>query len=127
MKKTIKFTAIFAAALMALCACFAVQAADSGSYKIGDANGDSTVSIVDVTAIQKHTAEISVLSGNCALAADVNLDGKINVKDATEIQRYLAKYDNIYNIGKSVTVETVPPTTYWFKPGENELPFIPNY
>ena len=54
----------------------------------GDANGDGTVSISDVTCIQNYLADFPV--GIVLDAADVTCDGKIAVSDATNIQRFLA-------------------------------------
>lgn len=57
----------------------------------GDTNQDGKITIQDVTAIQKHLANIKKLTGNAKKAADFNDDGKITIKDATAIQRHLAK------------------------------------
>ncbi len=56
---------------------------------IGDANLDGRVNVQDVTAIQRHQAELSFLTGNSLVSADVNQDGSITIKDATLIQLYL--------------------------------------
>ena len=60
---------------------------------IGDVTGDGRISIRDVTAIQRHLANINTLSGKQLRAADTNGDGKVDINDATHLQRYLAEYD----------------------------------
>lgn len=62
------------------------------SFILGDANGDGRVSIRDVTAIQRHLADIEFLSGNAFTAADVDKNGSVTVSDATSIQMYLAEF-----------------------------------
>ena len=54
----------------------------------GDANGDGTVSISDVTCIQNYLADFPV--GIVLDAADVTGDGEIAVTDVTNIQYFLA-------------------------------------
>ncbi len=60
-------------------------------YKMGDADEDKTVSVLDATIIQKalvNTAELSTLGEQLA---DFDLDGKYTVLDATQIQIYLTR------------------------------------
>ena len=68
-------------------------------YILGDVDGDGEVSIFDVTALQRHLANIDVPGYN-EQAADADEDGTVSVFDATEIQRWLAKVDANENIGK---------------------------
>ena len=68
---------------------------------LGDANGDSDVSISDVTAIQRHNAELEIIDGTLLKASDVNADGEVNVTDATTIQMYLAEYQVEYPVGEN--------------------------
>ncbi len=53
-----------------------------------DVNGDSKVTIADVTALQKHLAgmNVNIIHEN----SDINGDGKATVADATYIQKVLA-------------------------------------
>ena len=99
------------------------------NYLRGDANGDGFVTIYDVTALQRHLANLELLSENNLTAADIDVNG-LDITDATNIQRYLAEYENVYNIGEWINIgatePTTQPSTHWFKPGDNELPFIPN-
>ena len=60
---------------------------------IGDVTGDGRISIRDVTAIQRHLANINTLSGKQLRAADVDGNGKVTIDDATHLQRYLAEFD----------------------------------
>ena len=59
---------------------------------LGDANLDGYVNINDVTEIQRHLAELIVLSDAAALNADYNQDGVITIDDATQIQKFLAEF-----------------------------------
>ena len=60
---------------------------------IGDVTGDGNITISDVTAIQRHVAELELLTEEQLSAADTNGDGEINIADATHLQMYLAEYD----------------------------------
>ena len=71
--------------------------------KLGNANGDEYVSINDVTAIQRHIADLEFLDGIYLYAADVNRDGVVDITDATELQRFLAEFDVDYPIGEVIT------------------------
>ena len=62
----------------------------SNLNSIGDVNLDGKINILDVTAIQKHLAQIITLENNALALADTNADDKINILDATQIQKYLA-------------------------------------
>lgn len=99
------------------------------NYLRGDANGDGFVTIYDVTALQRHLANLELLLETNLTAADIDVNG-LDITDATNIQRYLAEYENVYNVGEWINIgatePTTQPSTHWFKPGDNELPFIPN-
>lgn len=56
---------------------------------LGDSDEDGKVTILDVTAIQKHIAQIGHLSEQGAINADFNGDEKISILDATAIQKFL--------------------------------------
>ena len=71
-------------------------------YKIGDATLDGIVNVKDVTAIQRHIAQLESLTGTALLAADVNGDGDVTIADATALQQYLAEYNVSYPIGQTV-------------------------
>lgn len=71
-------------------------------YILGDADGDSIVSIVDATRVQRVLAGIiSDAEGMTELRSDANNDG-LDILDATVIQRYLAQLSIRYNIGEAL-------------------------
>lgn len=74
--------------------------ADEERVMLGDANGDGSVDIRDVTAIQRHASEYQNV--NSVKAADVDGNNAVDVQDATLIQRYLAEYEVEYSIGESI-------------------------
>ena len=60
------------------------------TYIVGDADGNRTINISDVTAIQKYLAGASVPEAFSIEAADVNQDFTVTIDDATLVQFYLA-------------------------------------
>lgn len=62
-------------------------------YEIGDVNLDGQININDVTAIQRHIAELELLSDEQLAMADTNGDEEIDISDATHLQMYLAECD----------------------------------
>lgn len=83
-----------------------VTYAEPTSYRIGDADGDGSVTILDATVIQRVLAALSVKSFD-ERAADVGNDG-LDILDATRIQRSLAGFSDPYHIGERVTVSETP-------------------
>lgn len=61
---------------------------------IGDSDEDDNITIKDATAIQKHIANLNMLSENAAALADVDTDERITIKDATAIQKHIAGIDS---------------------------------
>jgi hypothetical protein len=61
---------------------------------LGDVDGDSNITIMDATAIQRHVAKNLTLTDEQLALGDTDKDGKISVMDATAIQRYVAKLIN---------------------------------
>ena len=59
--------------------------------QIGDVNFDGIISVADVTAIQKHIAELDTFTDAQLDPADTNGDGEVNINDATQIQKYIAE------------------------------------
>ena len=57
---------------------------------MGDVDGDGSVTITDVTTLQRYIADIITLSGKQLSAADVDLDGNVDISDVTALQRYVA-------------------------------------
>lgn len=88
MKKIISIFVIIALALSPAAVSATAQAVE---FVFGDVNGDGIVSISDVTAIQRHLAQLELIPEEKLNAAMVN-DGKtLTVSDATTIQRKLAE------------------------------------
>ena len=110
MKKKLLAVALAASLFTAL----PLTAMAAESTLLGDANGDGTVSIADVTMIQRASAEVVTLTDAQKKAADVNGDGAVDISDATLIQQYLADLKTGYAIGEPIEEETTPtaePTT----------------
>ena len=64
---------------------------------IGDTDGDSSISVLDATAIQMYIAQLSELSDDGYELADVDFDDEVSVLDATAIQMFIAQLsDNPY-------------------------------
>jgi len=70
---------------------------------LGDADGDGSVNVSDVTKIQRYLAELETLEGIYLHAADANQDGTVDISDATALQMYIAEYDLPYPIGEVMT------------------------
>lgn len=70
---------------------------------LGDTTGDGLVNINDVTAIQRHVAELEILEGINLHAGDVNQNDVTDITDASVLQGYLAEYETGYPIGEAVT------------------------
>ena len=62
-------------------------------FVIGDTTLDGRIDIRDVTAIQRHIAELDIFSEEQLAAADVNGDGVVDINDATHLQKYLAEFN----------------------------------
>ena len=60
--------------------------------RIGDVNYDGTISVADVTEIQKHIAELDAFTDAQLDAAGTNGDGVTDNADATRLQEYIAEY-----------------------------------
>ena len=78
---------------------------------LGDADADSIITIMDVTAIQKRLASVPLPLSFNEIAADVTGDG-LDITDAYYIQRYIAKSSVPFAIGKPIggEPETEPET-----------------
>ena len=72
---------------------------------LGDANNDGVININDVTAIQRHVAEMQMLEGLLFIAADVTQNGKIEISDATTMQMYFAEYNITEPIGEKIVLK----------------------
>ena len=59
-------------------------------YELGDVDGDGEITIMDVTAVQAHIAQVKLLTEKQMIAADVDKDGFISIIDATRMQLLIA-------------------------------------
>ena len=75
---------------------------ESTDMLIGDTNLDGRINVHDVTAIQRHIADLEKIDDEQLDVADANGDGEINISDATHLQKYLAEFDEIV-LGKQPT------------------------
>ena len=71
------------------------------TIKLGDVDGDSEVTIIDATCIQRKLASISTAK-YIEEAADADGDGEVTIIDATCIQRYLVQLPAPDRIGKPI-------------------------
>ena len=86
-----KIISIFVIIVLALSPAAVSATAQAVEFVLGDVNGDGIVSISDVTAIQRHLAQLELIPEEKLNAAMVN-DGKtLTISDATTIQRKLAE------------------------------------
>ena len=65
---------------------------------IGDVDGDGSLTVVDVTFLQRYIAGVSVSSFN-KIAADVDRDGDVTIVDAALIQRHLVGMFTPFDFG----------------------------
>ena len=94
-------------ALISVTACLLMcTIACAAGVRLGDVDGDETVTIFDATAIQRNLAGLPTNNGFSKLAADVNGNGEIEITDATYIQRWLAALDTPYTIDEFVESPT---------------------
>ena len=87
----------------------AVSLGGGVDYRMGDADRDGSISILDVTRIQRHLAEYSdaELGFKGEKLSDINENGYIDIVDAAYIQRYLADYSAPDIIGAVVPARTM--------------------
>lgn len=86
----------------------------------GDADGDGTITSLDVVIIQRVLSEIVADdTGGIAKRGDVDGNG-LSLHDATAIQRYLAQFNDEYHIGERVT----PSSPFAFPTEDNQLPIM---
>ncbi len=101
--------ALLCAAILTIAGTVTVFAGNASSGRaaanciLGDADGDGTVTINDVTCIQMTVAEIPLSAGASENGADVDGNGEIEISDATLIQQWLAEMTTPYSIGEQPT------------------------
>lgn len=95
----------------------------------GDVNQDGDIDINDVTAYQKHIAEIKKLPAEIADGIDFNYDGAKDISDVTMLQKHLADiavssgkvivtYYLIDSEGNASVMDNVPPETVTGRVGD---------
>ncbi|MBQ7134433.1 MAG: dockerin type I repeat-containing protein [Ruminococcus sp.] len=77
--------------------------------KIGDANTDGALSIIDATIIQFYLASLITENEFSMSFSDCDGDSNLSILDVTNLQRYLAKFDNC---GKTGETYVYTPKTY---------------
>ena len=68
-----------------------IPALSTPEFTYGDANGDDTVNLSDVTLMLQYIAKWDVSVNENA--ADANADGSVNLSDVTLMLQYIAKWD----------------------------------
>lgn len=81
----------------------------AGTILWGDADQNGAVNVKDATAIQKHIADLIVLTDAGFVAANVDANDNVNVKDATMIQKFVADLIDRFP-AEDVQPETTVPT-----------------
>jgi hypothetical protein len=66
-----------------------VSVDESDAYVLGDVNGDTAITIADVTLIYQHVRGKIALTGDALLAADVNGIGGVTIADVTLVYQYV--------------------------------------
>lgn len=97
-------TVLFSAAVMLLAGTVVAAA----GLILGDADNDKTVTIIDVTYIQRTLAKLPVNGEFSEYAADSDQNGVLEITDATYIQQWLAGMDTPYPIGSQIDMPTEP-------------------
>lgn len=72
------------------------------SVILGDANGDSLITVADATLIQKAAVGLDTITDERTKAADVDGNEVVNIKDATLIQKHIVGVNTGYNIGSAI-------------------------
>lgn len=83
-----KVLLVFLSALIILSSSAYAMAKET--YKLGDANQDGTINVIDATQIQLYLVELYEGNNDFLKLADVDGDGKVTIIDATTIQLYLS-------------------------------------
>ena len=116
-----KFLSVTFVLLLLFSFSFAAFASDDleilpDKYKVGDVDMDGDISIVDATLVQRHLAQIDVLSSKQLELADTNFDASVSISDATRIQMHVAGLLDITKPEEEPTEDDDKPI---------ELPFVP--
>lgn len=96
-----KCIVIASAVLAALTAGAVSASAAETPHYMGDVNGNGSVEITDVTAIQQHAGGSRLLDDIARVLADVNEDNTVDVIDATLLQLAAADLYQLPHAGKT--------------------------
>lgn len=113
-----RFISIFIIFVFVFSLVTTAVSAQTSKCILGDVNGDSIVSISDVTAIQRHLAQLEQIPEEKLKAAMVN-DGKtLTITDATTIQKKLAEMIERFPVEEQseemkMFIKDVPITVEW--------------
>ncbi len=87
------FASILAAVVFGLIAggfATAVYGSDSNTAKIGDADCNGSLELLDAMNILQQVAGVSPAQANCSVAADTNCSGAVDVLDAVRVLQVVA-------------------------------------
>lgn len=115
MKKVISIFVIFA---LAFALTTITVSAQTSEYILGDVNGDGIVSISDVTAIQRHLAQLEQISDERLKVAMVYNGKMLTIIDATTIQKKLAEMIDHFPVEEQtdemkMIINSTPVTVEW--------------
>lgn len=69
----------------------AIDGLERDKELIGDVNGDSVISVIDATLIQRHLVQLETIDESRQVYADTDKNGNISIIDATMIQLLIAQ------------------------------------
>ena len=78
------------------------------TYRVGDADLDGTISVIDATLIQKKLAQLVTFNEKQMISGDTDEDKVISVLDATYIQKFLASMSTPTRVNTEVKIEIGP-------------------
>ncbi|MBQ9956446.1 MAG: hypothetical protein IJO99_02650, partial [Ruminococcus sp.] len=84
---------------------------DGKYYVIGDANNDNLVKLEDALIIQKHVAQMTLLSDENLIPADAVQDSTVNMADVVAVMLWDATGDRTKRIGEYVRSDGTPNVT----------------
>lgn len=123
--KNLKLSLILTAVIMSV-VVIVTMLSTSAAIIYGDTDGDSKISVMDATQIQRHIAKAITLTDDSLKGADVDGDDNVSIMDATEIQRYVAKVIDKFpaqeenNVTQKETIKKISEkTTIYFSNNRN--------
>lgn len=102
-----KIIALLCAFIMVCLLCMTFFSASATSYRIGDVDGDGSVTALDATIAQRVIARmLDDPDGDYKTRGDIDNDGSLTAVDVTLIMRYLARMEIPYPIDQTVAEPT---------------------